>query len=205
MRFTKFVSVIALSSIAAGAANATPITSAFDTALSGGTVITFDNLSNETVPTLVQGDVTISGGGPIRVESTYAGQYNTRGTAALDNNGGATNLLTFTFATPVSAFGFLWGAADDVWVLNAYDSSNTLIESYNVPTTHASNAGDFFGLSDPGIVYATLSDISGNDYVFVDNFTYVAGADQSVPEPASMALLGAGLFGMGMIRRRKQG
>lgn len=205
MRLTNLVSVIALSLAAAATANAAQITSASDPALSGGSVITFDDLSNQTTSSLTQQGVTFTGNGDLRVDNSYAGQYNTRGAEYLDNNAGGTNQLTFTFATPVSAFGFLWGASDDTWALNAYNASGTLIESYYLSPTNSSNAGEFYGLSDAGIAYATLTDSAPGDYVMLDNFTYTAGTSQAVPEPASMVLLGAGLLGLGGLRRRMQG
>lgn len=160
------------------------------------TTITFDDRPNASFSSLTVANVTFSGiGGNLRTDNSYPNQYNGRGARYLDNNAGSTPTIRFDFATPVAAFAFNWGASDVSWVLRAYDSSNNLIESFNLPLTNNSNAGNYYGLSNPGMKYATLSG-AGGDYVFVDNFTY-----SQIPEPSAvlMGILGTTLF----LRRRR--
>ena len=172
-------------------------------ALAGGTVLTFDSVASGTYSSIALSGVTFSAdaGNLIWIDNAYIGQFNTFGTQSLHNNYDpqSFNTLTMTFSSPVSAFGFFWGASDSQWTLNAYDASSTLIESFLLPVTGGSNAGDFVGLIDPGIASATLVG-TGGDFIFIDNFAF-SGAS-SVPEPASMVLLGSGLVGILWLRRR---
>ncbi|MGZ9709896.1 PEP-CTERM sorting domain-containing protein [Glaciimonas sp. GNP009] len=164
--------------------------------------ITFDDQSDATFSSLSTGGVTFSGvGGSLRTNNDYHSNYNGRGTRYLDNNAGATSSIKFAFAAPVSAFAFNWGASDDVWTLTAFNSLNAAIESFVLPITHGSNAGDYVGLADADISYATLITSTSYDFIFIDNFTVAAGAT-NVPEPTSIALLGLGLMGFAAARRK---
>lgn len=164
--------------------------------------IDFDGQSDATFGTLTLGGVTFSGiGGNLRTDNSYPNQYNVRGAHYLDNNAGSTSGIRFDFATTLSAFAFNWGASDYQWTLAAYDASNTLIESFNVPITSGSNAGDYIGLANSGMAYATLTTGQSGDWVFVDNFT-IAESGSTVPEPVSLALVSLGLVGLGVTRRK---
>ena len=56
--------------------------------------------------------------------------------------------LKFVFTNPVSAFGFNLGNNLNFWDLKAYDSSNTLLETYNLPKLLTTdNNGEYFGIS----------------------------------------------------------
>jgi len=156
--------------------------------LSGGTVIDFSNGAG-TSGTYTEGNVTFSSedGGAIRIEAHY--NYNTSG-HYLQNNCQETGYcnasqisdsLKFSFSSAVSVFGFNWGASDRNWVLKAYDSSNALIETYNLPVTRSANNGGYVGISSDSevISYATLIEAStadSNDWILIDNFTYLGGA-----------------------------
>jgi hypothetical protein len=137
------------------------------------------------------------------VDGAYIGQYNTFGTQSLHNNYDpqSFNTLTINFNGTTTGFGFFWGASDSQWTLTAYDSSHNPIESFLLPITHASNAGDFVGLLDPGIASATLAG-TGSDYIFVDNFEF-NGTSSTTPEPGSLLLLGSGLVCVASVFRRK--
>lgn len=114
--------------------------------------------------------------------------------------------LRFDFASPVSAFAFNWGAADNYWGLDVYSSGDSLLGTYSVPPTVASNAGEYFGFAASGISYAILTDLKdifSYDYVFIDNFTYATSRINDVPEPATLLLLGSGMLGFGLFRRMR--
>lgn len=154
------------------------ITSSSDPALSGGTVIDFEaqTIGTYNSPFTID-NVEFSGNGTMYIENTYGGQFNTNGQyLASQGNSGEGYSFTFRFSTPLSAFGFNWGASDYTWTLTAYDSNDNQLDSMQVPPTHGSNAGDFFGLSANSIAYATIAFTSPSDYVMIDNFTYQIGS-----------------------------
>lgn len=164
----------------------------------------FDTSAQGTYASVGSGNLTVSGiGGAIRVADDYPNRYNGRGAAYLDNDAGRTSGFRFDFATLVSAFAFNWGASDVTWTLSAFDATGHLLESVLAPITNGSNAGDFIGLANAGIKYATLvsSSAGSQDWVFVDNVSFAAAA---VPEPASIALIGLGLAGVVALRRRRK-
>lgn len=185
----------------------TPVGATQIPGLVGSTVIDFESPAPGTYTTLTLSGVTFTPdtGNLMWVDSAYIGQYNNFGTQSLHNNYApqSFNTLTMQFTGTTTGFGFFWGASDSQWVLTAYDSSNNPIESFNLPITHGSNAGDFVGLLDPGIARATLSGI-GSDYVFIDNFEFNA-TNSTTPEPGSLLLLGSGILSVAGVIRRKPG
>jgi hypothetical protein len=164
-----------------------------------GTTIDFDAGPTGSFSAITFGNVKFIGtDGPFLINSTYAGQYNT-----VNNAIGSSfqsplllpSVYEFKFTTPVTAFAFNFGAADNEWQIDAYDSSNNLIETYLFTQSPISNAGDYFGIAAPDIARATITDQLDNwpdgDEVFIDFFTYT---HEPVPEPSSFALAGLGVW-----------
>jgi len=168
--------------------------------------IDFDGQPDASFSSLSLGGVTFTGiDGYLRTDNTYPNQYNGRGSRYLDNNGsnvgysGSTSTIRFDFAAPVSAFAFNLGASNYLWVLTAFDAANNVIESFNLPITASSNGGEYVGLANAGMAYATLV-ASPGDWIFIDNFTVAA----QVPEPETYAMLLAGLGLVGIAARRRK-
>ncbi len=123
---------------------------------------------------LTNGGVIFSGAGGVKIESLYAGQYNSIG-QYLNNNDSTNSLMTITFQTPMAAFGFNYGASDDTWTLSAFDAGNNLIASATIPAIAGSANGEFIGIASPtaNIAYATFKDNGGMwypDWILMDNF-----------------------------------
>jgi hypothetical protein len=206
MKTTKIL--FATAALLAGQAFATPLAGSSSTGMPsvpGATsTIDFEGQADSSFTSLTIGNVTFSGLGKVlRTKSDYVGEYNSRGAVHLDNDQGDTLSLRFDFANTVSAFAFNIGAVDAHWTLTAYNATGDVLESVAAPVTRGSNAGDYIGLANAGTSYALLT-TGGYDWIFVDNFTIAEeAAGATVPEPASLALFGAGLVGAAASRRRK--
>jgi hypothetical protein len=192
-------------------AGASQISSSSDPSLSGATLIDFSSQPLGVFTSLSIGNVILSTSNNQvgYVTDAWGGSYNATGRSMENqNNSNSFNFLRFDFSTPVNAFGFNMGASNEDWILRAYNSSNSLLEAFTLPQTWYSNAGEFYGIANPNIAYATLTQVTsvnepgGIDHIIMDNFKYVTGQINSVPEPATMLLLGSGLLGLLGFRRK---
>lgn len=212
-----FASLALATSISiASTANAVPISGLGDPlsnpALTGGTQEGFDSTAAGLYNSITIGNVTYSGvGAPLNIGADFNGGFNTTGGQSLFTGFDLDpDQIRFDFSSVVTAFGFNWGAADNTWLLEAFDAGGNLIESTLIGGTFFSNAGEFFGLSTgTAIAYALLTDQKDNpnsqdgDYVFIDRFT-TNGGSKVVPLPAALPMLLAGLGGLGLLSFRRK-
>jgi hypothetical protein len=105
------------------------------------------------------------------------------------------NPLTINFNQSITAFSFDFG---EFYGNGGLNLSVTLGNGDSFLATNTENSYSFFGVSsDASFTSITLN--SDRNYVVMDNLSYAP-----VPEPSTMLLFSAGLFGLVGFARRKQ-
>lgn len=120
--------------------------------------------------------------------------------------------ITITFAAPQTSLALLWGSIDFSNAITFNNASGDTLTGAMVQSLAAGFVGNGFQgaggsayvttVSDTPFTTATLS----SGVISFESAGYIASAAPvRVPEPASIAVFGMGLLGMGLIRRRRQG
>jgi hypothetical protein len=105
---------------------------------------------------------------------------------------------TFFFNHGTDAFGaYLSGVQNAGETITFSDGTS---QSVNIPNPGFDGGTTFVGFTDAANSIASITINVNNDIVGVDDVRYVT---DSVPEPASLALLGGALAGLALMRRRK--
>lgn len=139
-------------------------------------------------------DVTLSNAGSITTPGIIEGKY-------FWDNGDAVD-YTFTFSEGISQFGVgIYGMQFGGNSLSLFDESDNLIKTFGGIAGAGFNQAQFAGFQGSDFdVHKVVLDFGGVDAVGIDNVYY---SPATIPVPAALPLLMAGLGGLALMRRRR--
>lgn len=158
----------------------------------------------------VPSNLTITGGSTVNASSCgplCGFNTTTGGTFHRELFGGS---VSFSFTDPVDAFGFYVNGLQTNLVPQQtieYVDGSSATQIIDFPTA-INGGGAFVGFIDFGQLISSVTFNATNDFLGFDDLRFGRsennpGNPARVPEPGSIALLGIGLLGIGIARRRK--
>jgi hypothetical protein len=116
--------------------------------------------------------------------------------------------LTFSFATPIQAFGAYFSGVQNFTTdtVSFNDGTSQVINIPETGTNGFTGALDFVGFTDAGASISSVTVFAGNnawDAIGVDDVLF-GPVSTSVPEPFTLSIFGAGAAGAVALRRRKK-
>jgi hypothetical protein len=199
-----------------GAANVGPnsiaAATAFNAAVGASSLIDFESLaggSDTNGASPAPGVTLTSVGWNIQASTTcggpLCGDNTTPAGAKFAYSNSSLATLTFTFTTPISAFGaFFGGLQTDTSTLQFDDGS---AHSIFLPVDASLGGFAFVGFNDPGASITSVTVDVPFDLISVDDVSYahgVGGVKSGAPEPAAWAMMLTGFAGLGAMARRRR-
>lgn len=115
--------------------------------------------------------------------------------------------VTFSFTNPVDSFGFYVNGLQTNLVPQqtiVYTDGSSVTTTLNMPSS-TDGGGAFFGFIDFGNMISSVTFNATNDILGFDDLRFGRAEHNptSVSEPETLALLGLGLLGLGIARRKR--